>query len=202
MQYAFSQFIVNCALVDLDTWEFIEAHTELDSCLRRFSSHWIAWNVSLGQTEYASLQAASLAGQVSDSTRDPRTYQIEHWQLSCADDLGVACDHNVGAKISTNERVATTYSEIGRDWELTHGNQSSTSNTNRPPPKPPSAPQPYRPYTWQPYYAPRRPCPPPTSLRSSSPSPSPGVSDALEALRFRHVLLVCISQSQCVPRSS
>ncbi|KAL9616706.1 MAG: hypothetical protein Q9160_008459 [Pyrenula sp. 1 TL-2023] len=102
--YAFCQFILNCALVDLSTWEFIEAQTDVGSTLRRFSNHWIAWNTSLAQTEFATLEAASLSDQVSKDTRDPRTYHTDHWKLQCSDALDSVCDHNIGAKAIANQR--------------------------------------------------------------------------------------------------
>lgn len=118
MRYAFAQFILNCALVEPDTWHFIETNTESDQPLRRFTNHWIAWNTSLNQSEYLSFDAALLVGQITNTTRDPRTYLIDHWDQPCADILGGSCVHNVKAQEIVSQSIRPVYAETGRDWEL------------------------------------------------------------------------------------
>lgn len=183
--YAFCQFVLNCALVDLSTWEFIEAQTDAGSTLRRFSNHWIAWNTSLAQTEYATLEAASLSDQVSENTRDPRTYHTDHWKLQCSDALNSACDHNVGTKAITTQRPKRRYSEKGRDWELGQQNGFSSSPT-------PSPPSPRSPPSGRPASSPSR-GPPPPARRSPSPAPA---SPSTERLRVsRHHRWISVSSA-------
>ena len=188
VHYAFCQFILNCALVDLSTWEFIEAQTQEGLSLRRFSNHWVAWNVSLAQTEYASLKAASLADQVSKNTRDPRTYQTDHWNLLCGDNIGSACEHNVIAQKIANKRVKRRYSERGRAWELGQRNGSNASSSNSPTRRSSTAP----PHRLTPSPA-RSPSPRPASTHSFELSTTPRhqkwiVVSFLLLMRFRSKL--------------
>lgn len=131
MHYALVQFIVNCALVESDTWHFIETNTKSGQPLRRFSDHWIAWNTSLSQTEYLSFKAASFARQITKTTRDPRTYLIDHWDHSCANKLGRTCVHNVKAQEVVSQSIRPVYGETGKDWERTQRNRSASSSTRR-----------------------------------------------------------------------
>lgn len=96
-KYALSQFIQNCALAAQGPWRLIEEQSPAQSSLLRFSNHWVAWNSSLSGTdvnEYAGLKAAKLAGLVCASTRDPRTFDLDHWYLDCGDDINAACSHD------------------------------------------------------------------------------------------------------------
>ena len=44
--------------------------------------------------EYSGLRAAKLATQVKASTRDPRILELNHWYLSCGDDINAQCKHD------------------------------------------------------------------------------------------------------------
>lgn len=199
VNYAFCQFVLNCALADVKTWQFIEAQSEEGSTLQRFSNHWIAWNFSLAQTEYASLKAASFANQVSKDTRDPRTYQADHWNLNCSDDIGSACEHNVGARKIANQKLKRKYSEKGRDWELGQRKDSNDSSSNSPtrpaptaPPRRTRSPPVRRPTTRTPHR------PPPSPVRSVSPRPtSSHSSEQLANPRHQKWIVVSIALFVC-----
>ena len=96
-RYALSHFIQNCALALFGPWRMIEQKARRQSSLRRFSDHWIAWNCSLAgseNNEYAGLRAAALARLVTDETRDPRIYDLEHWYSPCGRYMNPSCEHD------------------------------------------------------------------------------------------------------------
>ena len=100
-KYALSQFIQNCASAAFRPWEYIEGEAPLRSPIRRFSDHWVAWNfhpAGPGTNEFSGLQAARQARLVTEKTRDPRTYDIEHWYSSCGDDMEPSCSHDIIAQ--------------------------------------------------------------------------------------------------------
>ncbi|MCJ1266326.1 hypothetical protein MMC22_006209 [Lobaria immixta] len=95
--YALSQFIQNCALAARGPWRLIEEKAPVQSPLLRFSDHWVAWNSSLsgpGVNEYTGLNAAKHTDQVKPSTRDPRTFDLNHWYLDCGNDINAKCTHD------------------------------------------------------------------------------------------------------------
>ncbi|KAK4448722.1 hypothetical protein QBC34DRAFT_495104 [Podospora aff. communis PSN243] len=98
-RYALGQLVQNCAAALFGPWAFIEARCPHGSPIRRFTNHWVAWNVSLNpegrDSEFAGLYAALLAGQaVRGETRDPRTFDLDHWYNDCSDVLVPSCDHH------------------------------------------------------------------------------------------------------------
>ena len=96
-RYALSQFIQNCALLSPETWRYVEDTAPDQSSLLRFSNHWVAWNSHLygpGMNEYSGLKAVRLAGQANGSTRDPRIFDLEHWDLDCSKSINAECNHN------------------------------------------------------------------------------------------------------------
>lgn len=155
MHYALSQFVLNCALADLETWRMIEKEAIKGTDLRKFSDHWVAWNASLGQSELFKLEASSLAHKITPDTRDPRTYNLDHWHMRCGADLGATCEHNVSVRHRMHEKAKPVYSLEGRDWELKN-QQAAQISTNDPPLLLPTRSQ-----------SPRR-----SYVRASSPTPS------------------------------
>ncbi|KAF8850414.1 hypothetical protein BDZ45DRAFT_661857 [Acephala macrosclerotiorum] len=96
-KYALSQFIQNVALAPFVPWADIERDAPVKSSIRRFSNHWIAWNAHLagsGPNEFSELAAAQLASRVTDQTRDPRLYHIDHWYSDCGDSFEPGCEHH------------------------------------------------------------------------------------------------------------
>jgi hypothetical protein len=96
-RFCLLKFIKTCSLAPFGSWHLIESKTHPSSPLRRFSNHWVSWNVSLisGAThEYAGLQAASCADLVTQYTGDPREYDSTHWYLPCGDKVSPDCIHN------------------------------------------------------------------------------------------------------------
>jgi hypothetical protein len=124
-RYALSQFITNCATVNLTVWKYIEMRAEDKSSLRRFSNHWIAWNhhlVPAGQGEYKDLSAAKLVSSVSDDTIDPRIFDLDHWYSVCGDDINSTCIHDPVVRENLLQKVLSIAhkqqpDEWGRDWE-------------------------------------------------------------------------------------
>lgn len=122
-RFALSQFVQNCALSDLSTWVCIEKEAASKSPLRRFSEHWIAWNFHLAAgvpSEFANLKAAQRANEVTQTTRDPRIYDLNHWYSDCGDNLNPSCSHDPdirAAALRAAKRVKTPLPVIGRDWE-------------------------------------------------------------------------------------
>jgi hypothetical protein len=123
-RYALSQFIQNCAMMPFGPWAYIESEAPLKSSLRRFSSHWIAWNVHLAggrAGEFDGLQAVGLAISVTDYARDPRVYDLDHWYSPCGDLLEPGCAHD---PITREERLRNESKpppepvrEVGRSFE-------------------------------------------------------------------------------------
>ena len=103
-RYALSQFIQNCAFMAFGPWELIEK--EANQCsLSRFSDHWIAWNHRLagpGRNEYSGLRAAS---NPVVPTRDPRTFDIDHWYSECGKYLLPKCLHDPIARLERTEEA-------------------------------------------------------------------------------------------------
>ena len=123
-RYALSQFIQNCALMPVGPWEFIERETDIGSSIRRFSNHWVAWNCYLfgpGENEFSKLQAAVLVkALISDDTRDPRTFDLEHWYSDCGDDISAACNHDPLVRqkaLEEGDRVNADVPTWGRSFE-------------------------------------------------------------------------------------
>jgi hypothetical protein len=88
--YALSEFIQNFVLAELDVWELIEAKSDPHSPLRRFSDHWVAWNIEISApvtSEYSNLQAAKKVRPTTRGRRDPRVFDQEHWYSPCGEDL-------------------------------------------------------------------------------------------------------------------
>jgi hypothetical protein len=160
-QYAFTEFIQNCALSDLDAWKLIEVKSKPHSPLRRFSDHWVAWNVYISApetSEFSNLNAAARSMSVTSDTRDPRIFDLEHWYSDCSDDLNPSCSHDPIAREATlleAEQVRPPVPEWGRDLETLH---------NQPAPQP----QPPRPVFPQPLNSSPNPQP-----LYSSPNPQP-----------------------------
>ncbi|KAH6678224.1 hypothetical protein B0J14DRAFT_582208 [Halenospora varia] len=141
-RYALSQFIQNCSSLAFGPWEYIEREVKLKRPLRRFSDHWIAWNFYLageGDNEFTGLDAAGLGCFVTDKTRDPRTYDIEHWYHRCGDKFTTDCLHHPIARREKLERdkieEEEPVEEWGRSFELQRQNrvlETSSKNTPRP----------------------------------------------------------------------
>ena len=99
-RYALAQLIQTCAAALFGPWAFIEARCPLQSSIRRFANHWVAWNTSLagttsGRSEFAGLYATTLVNKVvREETHDPRTFDLDHWYSGCGDDLSAKCDHD------------------------------------------------------------------------------------------------------------
>ena len=108
-KYALSHFIQNCAIAVQGPWAYVESRTDEDSSLRRFSDHWVAWNVWLSNgnaDEYNDLQAVALATLVKPSTRDPRIYDIDHWYQLCGANVNATCEHDPMQRQRQRERQA------------------------------------------------------------------------------------------------
>jgi hypothetical protein len=139
-KYALSQFVQNCALSDLSTWEHIENTSPPKSSMRRFSDHWIAWNYHLagaGPSEYEGTEAAKRAKLVTATTRDPRIYDLEHWYSDCGEDLNPGCSHDPivrAAALQAASRIKPPPSELGRDWEAQRNNSSNNRSSYLPQP--------------------------------------------------------------------
>ena len=132
-KYALSQFIQNCAAMVYGPWDRIEREVSIISPLRRFSDHWVAWNHYLAGrgrgTEYSRLHAATdLAPFVTDDTRDPRIYDLEHWYEDCGDNLNPRCCHDPILRkeaLEEEERLVNTdVPEWGDTFELDGRNRS------------------------------------------------------------------------------
>ncbi|RSL58895.1 hypothetical protein CEP53_006013 [Fusarium sp. AF-6] len=86
--FCLKAFMSNCALAPFGPWKYVQDYTPLDSPIRRFSNHYIAWNVSLlsgTPSELDDLQAAALAAQAKGDIEDPRLYDCAHWYSPCGD---------------------------------------------------------------------------------------------------------------------
>lgn len=132
-------------------WEFIEREIDIGSSIRRFSDHWVAWNCYLfgpGMNEFSKLQAAVLLrALISDNTRDPRTFDLEHWYSDCGNDISAACNHNPLVRrkaLQEADGVNTDVPTWGRLFEESRQNpipptgigplRPSPDRTNSPPP--------------------------------------------------------------------
>lgn len=182
--YALSQFITNCGLAELSTWEFIEKEALPESTIRLFSDHWIAWNcyiLGTENSEYDDLRASGLSVFVTEDTRDPRIYELDHWYSTCGQHLDPDCSHDPIFKINQQEeanRVKKPVSDWGRDLELDVSwsiKDTTTSKlSNSPMSSPPTRPV-YIPPTSTPKKAPTRNLAyiPPTSTSNKASTTTP-----------------------------
>jgi hypothetical protein len=107
-RFVLSKFIQTCALAIEGPWAYIESHTPVGSPLRRFSDHWVAWNCSLagrGNNEYSALEGSKRAHLVTKDTRDPRTFDIQHWYMSCSTQLDPSCEHDSLTRLINDEKA-------------------------------------------------------------------------------------------------
>ncbi|KAM7202954.1 hypothetical protein V8F20_004201 [Naviculisporaceae sp. PSN 640] len=98
-RYALAQLIRHCGTSLFGPWAFIEARCPVGSSIRRFSDHWVAWNASFcpvgSNSEYTGLYATTLVHRVvRNETRDPRTFDLDHWFRPCGDEFVTKCDHD------------------------------------------------------------------------------------------------------------
>jgi hypothetical protein len=123
-EYALSQFIQNCALPAFGPWKYIETMAPPGSSICRFSDHWVAWNYHLagsGRNEFSDLKGKSRAVQVTEKTRDPRIYDIDHWYLTCGNDINPSCSHDPIArqeKLQQDNHRPDPPPEWGSSFEL------------------------------------------------------------------------------------
>jgi hypothetical protein len=118
-KYALSQFVQNCAIMIKAPWEYIEERAASGSSLSRFSRYWVAWNTSLANPwthEYVGLEAADLAKYVTPETRDPRIFDIDHWDNDCGNDLNAVCEHDPISRIQKREQDARTLRPPPAEW--------------------------------------------------------------------------------------
>ncbi|RTE84535.1 hypothetical protein BHE90_000916 [Fusarium euwallaceae] len=95
--FCLKAFMSNCALAPFGPWKYVQDYTPLDSPIRRFSNHYIAWNVSLlsgTPSEFDDLRAAALAAQAKGDIEDPRLYDCAHWYSPCGDRVDSVCEHS------------------------------------------------------------------------------------------------------------
>lgn len=144
-EYAFSQFVQNCALAVRGPWKLIEEKSPAQSPLLRFSEHWVAWNSSLsgpGLNEYTGTNAAKYADQIKPSTRDPRIMDLSHWYSDCGNDINAKCAHDPIFRANQQEkerlRNRTPPPILGVEYELSK--MSVNSNPVRDRYKPPKRP--------------------------------------------------------------
>ncbi|KAF4631766.1 hypothetical protein G7Y89_g6372 [Cudoniella acicularis] len=138
-KYALSQFIQNCSSLAFGPWAYIEQKTEPEDPLRKFSDYWVAWNcyflAGQGENEFSGLEAAVLGCFVTDKTKDPRTFDLEHWYDDCGNSLDPACLHHEALRLEKREREKNAevepIVEWGRSFELRR-------EAGLPEPKPPS----------------------------------------------------------------
>lgn len=137
-------FIKNCALAPFGPWGYVQDNTPPDSPIRRFSNHWIAWNVGILKretTEFDGLEAKALASQADGYTGNPRLYKLAHWYSPCAARVNAACDHNPKIK-EEREHLRpptakppafsmTTYAERGISLEVPGSRRGSQSTRPR-----------------------------------------------------------------------
>ncbi|EPE30995.1 hypothetical protein GLAREA_03962 [Glarea lozoyensis ATCC 20868] len=107
-RFALSKFIQTCALAIEGPWAYVERHAPVGSPLRLFSDHWVAWNCSFagrGNNEYSALEASKKAHLVTKDTRDPRTFDIQHWYMSCSTQLDPNCEHDPLTQLLNDEKA-------------------------------------------------------------------------------------------------
>lgn len=137
-KYALVAFIHNCALAAFGPWEYIEKEAPPGSSIRRFSDHWVAWNAHMSGSrpnEFAGLQAVRRTRLVTEKTRDPRIYDIEHWYSRCGDGLNPGCSHDPDARRAElhqrNQKVVLPR-ESGRSFETKRqGRLNQTSSSSK-----------------------------------------------------------------------
>lgn len=123
-EYALSQFIQNCALAAFGPWGYIETMAPPGSSIRRFSDHWVGWNCHLagsGRNEFSDLEGKWRAALVTEKTRDPRIYDIEHWYSICGNDINPSCSHDPIARqanLQQNNQRREPPREWGRSFEI------------------------------------------------------------------------------------
>ena len=127
-KFALSQFIQNCVLLDVSTWKYIETKSSPHSPLRLFSNHWIAWNFHFaagGPSEFMGLRATEKVDSITETTKDPRIYDLDHWYSDCAKSFNPGCSHDSEerAELQRNEALRAAKLakpkrlEVGWDWE-------------------------------------------------------------------------------------
>jgi hypothetical protein len=123
-KYALSQFIQNCSLALFGPWRFIETNASMETSLRRFSNHWVAWNYHLvgrESSEYAGLQATGMVTSITEQTKDPRLYSLGHWYSFCGRSLEPCLVHDPslqGRNIVFGERtIQQPVEEWGAEFE-------------------------------------------------------------------------------------
>ena len=122
-RFALSHFIQNCALSLFGPWALIEQKAPWDSSLQRFSDYWVAWNYSLAGSEggeYAGLRATHLAAEITDETRDPRIFDLEHWYSPCRGSFNLPCEHDPvyrKEKLKAARKVQETAEDWGEEME-------------------------------------------------------------------------------------
>ncbi|KAH8669777.1 hypothetical protein BGZ60DRAFT_431205 [Tricladium varicosporioides] len=125
-KYSLSQFIQNCSSLVFGPWGYIEQETQPEEPLRRFSDFWIAWNcyflAAQGENEFSGLEAVGLSCFVTDKTKDPRTFDLEHWYDTCGNSLDPDCTHHEILRQERQEREKVIeiepVDERGRSLEL------------------------------------------------------------------------------------
>ncbi|CAM1510551.1 Fc.00g008860.m01.CDS01 [Cosmosporella sp. VM-42] len=133
-EFCLDKFTQNCALAPFGPWNFIEENARQNSPLRRFSNHWVAWNVSLlaaESHEFVGLHAAAYASKVDEYTGDPRQYDRKHWYSVCGNLISPRCDHNPKVREEKARLVqAPTIpaQEYGQSFELQRGLAPSPSS--------------------------------------------------------------------------
>jgi hypothetical protein len=127
-KFALEKFVETCALAPYGPWAYVESHAPSKSPLRRFADHWVAWNYSLAGNkinEFSGLKAAKKAHLVTNETRDPRTFDIDHWYMSCSTLLDPNCEHDPIARLRKIDKsraraaLAVKLPETGRLLEIT-----------------------------------------------------------------------------------
>jgi len=118
-KYALSHFIQNCALAAFGPWQLIESRGPEDGSLAKFSRHWIAWNCHLAggnANEYDGLKATKLTPLITGQSRDPRTYDLEHWYDKCGDCIGTLCSHDPIYRAQLTEEAKLKIRTKPKDW--------------------------------------------------------------------------------------
>jgi hypothetical protein len=88
-------FINNIERGPTKPWEYIEAHAEPRSPLRRFSNHWVSWVSFASDPRHVDAPWSMLKGveRVYENPVDPRAYSLDHWYTRCSDTVAQACEH-------------------------------------------------------------------------------------------------------------
>lgn len=138
-EQALEAFIHNCALLAFGLWEYIERKTPPGSSIRRFSDHWVAWNAHMSgprPNEFSGLQAVRQTRLVTEKTRGPRIYDVEHWYSSCGDYLNPGCYHDPNARkaqLHQRDQIVVPQCEWGRSFEAQRRGLLSGESSSSPP---------------------------------------------------------------------